>query len=64
MLFWLSPSTTLFWVNNNPPVLFWGDWASCVYDDLGRLSQVSFKNGQSYAINYDAAGNRTSVVQT
>src|ERR1700712_1658490 len=33
-----------------------------VYDDLGRVTQVTYDNGRQVTYNYDAAGNRTAVV--
>jgi YD repeat-containing protein len=32
------------------------------HDGLGRLSTVSYENGKQIVYNYDAAGNRSSVV--
>ena len=36
--------------------------AQYVMDVLGRLSQINFTNGTTITYNYDAMGNRTSVV--
>lgn len=38
--------------------------ASYVMDVLGRLSQIRFTNGTTVTYNYDAMGNRTSVVSS
>ncbi len=40
------------------------DTATYTYDSLGRLKTVTFTNGTVITYNYDAAGNRTSVVTT
>jgi YD repeat-containing protein len=32
------------------------------YDTLGRLSTVTYDNGETIVYTYDAAGNRTQVV--
>jgi YD repeat-containing protein len=40
------------------------DTATYTYDNLGRLKTVTFTNGTQIVYNYDAAGNRTSVVTT
>lgn len=34
------------------------------YDNLGRLKTATYSNGVVITYNYDAAGNRTSVVTT
>lgn len=34
------------------------------YDTRGRLKKVTFINGTTVQYNYDAMGNRTSVVTT
>ena len=34
------------------------------YDNLGRLSQLTFTNQTTVVFNYDHMGNRTSVVTT
>jgi YD repeat-containing protein len=36
--------------------------ASYTYDNLGRLTKVTYSNGVVITYTYDAAGNRTSVV--
>ena len=36
--------------------------ANYVFDALGRVTDVNFTNGNTIHYNYDAAGNRTSVV--
>lgn len=38
------------------------DSASYSYDSRGRLQTVTFANGTTHTYNYDAMGNRTSVV--
>lgn len=38
------------------------DTATYTYDSLGRLKTATFANGTVITYNYDAAGNRTSVV--
>lgn len=38
------------------------DSAIYTYDNLGRLKTITFANGTVITYNYDAAGNRTSVV--
>jgi YD repeat-containing protein len=40
------------------------DSATYTYDNLGRLKTVLFANGTLITYNYDASGNRTSVVTT
>ena len=40
------------------------DTATYTYDSLGRLKTVTFANGTVITYNYDAMGNRTSVVTT
>ena len=40
------------------------DVASYVYDNLGRLTNVTYVNGTTLVYNYDHMGNRTSVVIT
>ncbi|MBP6592812.1 MAG: RHS repeat protein [Candidatus Obscuribacter sp.] len=45
-----------FVVANQPP------GAKYVNDSLGRLSQIIYTNQTTVTFNYDAAGNRTSVV--
>lgn len=37
--------------------------ATYTHDNLGRLTQIVFDNGTSVVYNYDAVGNRTSVVK-
>jgi YD repeat-containing protein len=62
MLFWQTPSTALFWAGF--PTFFWGAWAAYTYDSLGRLTQTAFQTEQTYALSYDAMGNRTSETET
>lgn len=38
--------------------------ATYVYDDLGRVTRVTYSNGVVIAYTYDAAGNRTTYVVT
>ncbi len=38
------------------------DTATYTYDNLGRLKTVTYANGTVITYNYDAAGNRTSIV--
>ena len=63
-LFWQNPSD-LFWTY--PGSLFWSPptltTVTFTYDSQGRLNTATYAN---YVItyNYDAAGNRTSVVTT
>ena len=38
--------------------------ATYTYDSLGRLTKVTFTNLTTIVYNYDAMGNRTSVVTT
>lgn len=38
------------------------DSATYTYDLLGRLKTITFANGTVITYNYDASGNRTSVV--
>ena len=38
------------------------DTATYTYDNLGRIKTVTFTNGTVITYNYDAMGNRTSVV--
>lgn len=38
------------------------DTATYTYDSLGRVKTVTFTNGTVITYNYDALGNRTSVV--
>lgn len=40
------------------------DSATYTYDNLGRLKTITFQNGTVVTFNYDAMGNRTSVVTT
>ena len=40
------------------------DTATYTYDSLGRIKTVTFANGTVITYNYDAMGNRTSVVTT
>jgi YD repeat-containing protein len=40
------------------------DTAAYTHDNLGRIKTVTFANGTVITYNYDAAGNRTSVVTT
>jgi YD repeat-containing protein len=40
------------------------DSMSIVYDAVGRVKQITFANGTTVIYNYDAVGNRTSVVVT
>lgn len=40
------------------------DSATYAYDSRGRLQTVTFANGTTHTYNYDAMGNRTSVVTT
>jgi len=40
------------------------DSATYTYDGVGRLKTVTFANGTVVTYNYDAMGNRTSVVTT
>jgi YD repeat-containing protein len=35
---------------------------SFTYDNLGRLTVITYSNGTTVSFNYDTAGNRTSVV--
>lgn len=44
--------------------LFAADSANYSYDSRGRLQTVTFANGTTHTFNYDAMGNRTSVVTT
>jgi YD repeat-containing protein len=44
--------------------LFASDGATYGYDSRGRLQTVTFANGTTHVYNYDAMGNRTSVVTT
>ncbi len=44
--------------------LFASDGATYAYDSRGRLQTVTFANGTTHVYNYDAMGNRTSVVTT
>ena len=63
-LFWNSDTSAPFWGSSSS--LFWLGSNSLVYtyDVLARLSQVTYSNGTTIVYNYDAAGNRTSVVTT
>ncbi|WP_228128783.1 RHS repeat domain-containing protein [Acinetobacter courvalinii] len=36
--------------------------ATYTYDNLGRVTKVTYSNGKSITYNYDAAGNRITVV--
>ena len=47
-----------FMVSNQAP------GAKYTYDVLGRLTQITFTNQTTVVYNYDAMGNRTSVVTT
>lgn len=47
---------TPFVVVSGPP------GAMYTYDVLGRLTKVTYTNGTTIAYNYDATGNRTSVI--
>lgn len=38
------------------------DSATYQYNNLGRLIKITFANGTTVTYNYDAMGNRTSVV--
>lgn len=40
------------------------DSATYGYDSRGRLQTVTFANGTTHTYNYDAMGNRTTVVTT
>jgi YD repeat-containing protein len=42
----------------------WAETITYTYDPLGRVTKVAYDNGASIVYNYDAAGNRTSVVTT
>ncbi|ENW93029.1 hypothetical protein F904_02972 [Acinetobacter dispersus] len=35
---------------------------SYTYDNLGRVTKVTYSNGKSITYSYDAAGNRITVV--
>jgi YD repeat-containing protein len=37
--------------------------ATCVYDDLNRLTEVNYGNGQIIRYAYDATGNRITMQQ-
>jgi YD repeat-containing protein len=39
-----------------------GKTMSFTYDNLGRLTVITYSNGTTVTFNYDTAGNRTSVV--
>ena len=41
-----------------------GDPMTFAYDNLGRLVTITYSNGTTIQINYDTAGNRTSIVTT
>ncbi len=64
-LFWSNPNN-LFWTY--PTALFWVPatltTVTFAYDSQGRLSSATYSNGYVITWNYDAAGNRTSVVTT
>ncbi len=36
--------------------------ANYTYDNLGRVTKVTYSNGKSVTYSYDAAGNRVTVV--
>lgn len=36
--------------------------ATYTYDNLGRVTKVTYSNGKSITYSYDAAGNRVTVV--
>ena len=36
--------------------------ATYTYDNLGRVTKVTYSNGKSVTYSYDAAGNRVTVV--
>lgn len=36
--------------------------ATYTYDNLGRVTKVTYSNGKSVNYNYDAVGNRATVV--
>ena len=36
--------------------------ATYTYDNLGRVTKVTYSNGKSITYTYDAAGNRVKVV--
>jgi YD repeat-containing protein len=61
--FWNSDPTAPFW--RNPDSLFWLPYgATYTYDQLGRLTQVSYPDGTTVVFDYDSMGNRTTVVIT
>ena len=47
-----------------PKSLLASDSVTYGYDSRGRLQTVTFANGTVVTYNYDACGNRTSVVTT
>ncbi|MBX9724345.1 MAG: RHS repeat protein [Candidatus Obscuribacterales bacterium] len=46
----------------SPLALAAPDSLSVIYDAVGRVKQITFANGTTIIYNYDAVGNRTSVV--
>jgi YD repeat-containing protein len=40
------------------------DSFTVTYDNLGRISVITYASGKTITYTYDAAGNRTSVVST
>ena len=48
----------------SPLALAAPDSLSVIYDAVGRVKQITFANGTTIIYNYDAVGNRTSVVIT
>ena len=48
----------------SPVALAAPDSMTITYDAVGRIKQIAFANGTTIVYNYDAVGNRTSVVVT